>query len=80
MSGLLLLRQLCLNLPSGYQTVEMRNVLLGGNKERRGEERLIKINVKMSGKKEGCESVNYAHRLLEGTIKLVDQIHGVRRK
>lgn len=27
-----------------------------------------------------CESVNYAHRLLQGTIKLVDQILGVRRK
>ena len=48
---------------------------------RRGEERLIKINVKTSGeKKEAGESVNYAHRLLEGTIKPVDQIHGARRK
>lgn len=59
---------------------------MGGNKERRGEkrggeERLIKINVKTGGKKkEAGESVNCAHRLLEGTIKLVDQIHGVQRK
>lgn len=38
--------------------------------EKTGEERLIKINLKMSG--------SYAHRLLGGTIKWVDQIHGVR--
>lgn len=52
---------------------------------RRGEERLITINVKMSvekkkKKKETGENVNHAHGLLEGTIKLVDQIHGERRE
>lgn len=49
---------------------------------RRGEERLIKINVKMSveKKKETGENVNHAHGLLEGTIKLVDQIYGERRE
>lgn len=46
----------------------------------RGEQRLIKIHFKMSGKRKADESANYAHRLLEGIIKWVDQIHGVRRK
>lgn len=54
----------------------------GGTRESRGEDRLIKINEKFNGekRKEAGESVNYAHRLLEGTIRLVDQIHGVRSK
>lgn len=53
-----------------------------GTRESRGEDRLIKINEKFNGekRKEAGESVNYAHRLLEGTIRLVDQIHGVRSK
>ena len=61
----------------------MRNVLLGGNKERRGEINYDKCENergKKKKKKETGENVNHAHGLLEGTIKLVDQIHGERRE